>query len=331
MNQLKILRIIEFSVTIFKKLNMRNLLNCILVLLVVFAIFLDNIFENLLQKKDICGIDLTPAHYHILPFSIRLGGQIINTYEYNEYKSRLSESIEYTFRKELNLSDEFFQQARLQYFIKNKLDRYPEDKNDPNLNCVSEMSPYLHFGQISPIFIALKIIESKSIGINSYLEELIVRRELSMNYVFYNKNYDSFYGLPNWSKHTLINHSKDKRDYVYSIEDLEKFDTHDPYWNACQKQMMKNGKMHGYMRMYWGKKIIEWTKDPINAYNNALYLNNKYELDGRDPNAFTGIAWCFGKHDRPWIERSIFGKIRYMNDKGLKRKFDIDKFVNSYK
>ncbi len=225
-----------------------------------------------------------------------------------------------------------FDQAKkkLDYFIKNKLDRYTEDKNDPNLNCVSDMSPYLHFGQISPIFIALEILKSKSKSVDSYLEELIVRRELSMNYVFYNNNYDSFNGLPDWAKQTLINHSKDEKDYIYTLEKLENCETHDPYWNTCQKQMMKNGKMHGYMRMYWGKKIIEWTKNPMHAFDNALYLNNKYELDGRDPNAFTGIAWCFGKHDRPWIERPIFGKIRYMNDKGLKRKFDMDKYVKNY-
>jgi deoxyribodipyrimidine photo-lyase len=224
-----------------------------------------------------------------------------------------------------------FNQAKikLDYFIKNKLDRYNEEKNDPNLNCVSDMSPYLHFGQISPIFIALEILKSKNKNVDSYLEELIVRRELSMNYVFYNKNYDSFNGLPNWAKQTLINHSKDERDYIYTLEQLEKFETHDPYWNACQKQMITKGKMHGYMRMYWGKKIIEWTKNPINAFDNALYLNNKYELDGRDPNAFTGISWCFGKHDRTWFERPIFSKIRYMNDKGLKRKFDMDKYIKN--
>jgi deoxyribodipyrimidine photo-lyase len=225
-----------------------------------------------------------------------------------------------------------FNQAKkkLDYFIKNKLDRYNEDKNDPNLNCVSDMSPYLHFGQISPIFITLEIIKSKSKSIDSYLEELIIRRELSMNYIFYNKNYDSFQGLPDWAKQTLINHSKDERDYIYNLEQLENCETHDPFWNSCQKQMMKYGKMHGYMRMYWGKKIIEWTKNPMNAFDNAIYLNNKYELDGRDPNAYTGISWCFGKHDRAWIERLIFGKIRYMNDKGLKRKFDMEKYVKNY-
>jgi len=215
----------------------------------------------------------------------------------------------------------------LQNFIKNKLDNYPEHKNDPTKQCVSNMSPYLHFGQISPLYIALQILKTDSPGIDSYLEELIVRRELAINFVFYNTQYDSFEGLPEWPKKTLNEHKKDKRDYLYTTRELEKAETHDPYWNAAQKEMTIKGKMHGYMRMYWGKKIIEWTKTPQEAYKTALHLNNKYEIDGRDPNGFAGVAWCFGKHDRPWKERPIFGKTRYMNANGLKRKFDADAYV----
>jgi deoxyribodipyrimidine photo-lyase len=189
------------------------------------------------------------------------------------------------------------------------------------------MSPYLHFGQISPLYIALMILETGSLGVDSYLEELIIRRELAINFVFYNIHYDSFEGLHEWQKKTLSEHRNDLRDYIYSESELENAETHDPYWNAAQKEMTTKGKMHGYMRMYWGKKIIEWTKTPEQAYNTALHLNNKYELDGRDPNGFAGIAWCFGKHDRPWKERTIFGKIRYMNANGLKRKFDADAYV----
>ncbi len=216
---------------------------------------------------------------------------------------------------------------RLEDFLKNKLDYYEEFRNDPTKEFLSNMSPYLHFGQISPIYIALKISETSSLGKDAYLEELIVRRELSVNFVFYNQHYDSFDGLPNWAKKTLKEHEKDPRKYIYTLEELEKGETHDPYWNAAQKEMRLKGKMHGYMRMYWGKKIIEWTKTPGEAFKTALYLNNKYELDGRDPNGFTGVAWCFGKHDRPWKERQIFGKIRYMNANGLKRKFDADLYV----
>ncbi len=223
--------------------------------------------------------------------------------------------------------------SHLDYFIRNKLDRYDQLRNNPNLSYLSNMSPYLHFGQISPLYIALKVSQTDSPGKDSYLEELIVRRELAINYTYYNQNYESFEGLPDWCKRTLRLHEKDFRDYVYSIKDFENSNTHDPYWNAAQNEMVFTGKMHGYMRMYWGKKVIEWSKTPEEAYQILIHLNDKFELDGRDPNGYTGIAWCFGKHDRPWKERKIFGNIRYMNDKGLKRKFDPDAYakkINDY-
>ena len=217
--------------------------------------------------------------------------------------------------------------ARLEVFWEGKLDRFPELRNDPTLDYLSHMSPYLHFGQISPLFIALKALETKSPGTEAFLEELIIRRELSMNFVFYNERYDSYGAIPEWARKSLGSHRKDKRQYLYGLEELEQAKTHDPYWNAAQREMVARGKMHGYMRMYWGKKIIEWSKTPEEAFRMALSLNNKYELDGRDPNGFTGVAWCFGKHDSPWAERPIFGNVRYMNDTGLKRKFDADKYV----
>ena len=218
----------------------------------------------------------------------------------------------------------------LKEFIKKHLSKYPQGKNDPTKNHISNLSPYLHFGQISPLTVTLRLQQIKNPGIDSFLEELIIRRELSINFVYYNKDYDSFQSIPTWCKNTLSDHRHDKREHVYNLEEFEYAQTHDPYWNAAQKQMVTTGKMHGYMRMYWGKKIIEWTSSPEEAYTIALKLNNKYELDGRDPNGFAGVAWCFGKHDRPWIERSIFGKIRYMNAKGLKRKFDIDLYAKQY-
>ena len=215
----------------------------------------------------------------------------------------------------------------LQTFLEYKIDRFGDLRNDPSLDYLSQLSPYLHFGQISPLFIALKVSKTDSPGREAFLEELIVRRELSMNFVFYNDRYDSFESIPDWAKKTLKTHQKDRRPYLYSLEHFEKAKTHDPYWNAAQKEMVIKGKMHGYMRMYWGKKILEWTRTPEEAFRIALALNNKYELDGRDPNGFTGVAWCFGKHDRPWGERAIFGTVRYMNDRGLKRKFDVDRYV----
>jgi deoxyribodipyrimidine photo-lyase len=217
--------------------------------------------------------------------------------------------------------------AHLDEFVKNRLGKFPTLRNDPTRQVLSNMSPYLHFGQISPLYIALQIIKTKGQSQEAYLEELIVRRELAMNFVFYNGSYDRFDGLPEWCRKSLLEHRKDKREYACSLDQLEHAQTHDQYWNAAQNQMVCTGKMHGYMRMYWGKKIIEWTKDPEEAFRIALYLNNKYELDGRDPNGFAGVAWCFGKHDRPWAERPIFGMIRYMNAAGLRRKFDADLYA----
>jgi deoxyribodipyrimidine photo-lyase len=218
----------------------------------------------------------------------------------------------------------------LENFIAHKLKDYGELRSDPSLDCVSHMSPYLHFGQISPLYIAMQVQEAGRIPSKTreaYLEELIVRRELAMNFAHYNPAYDSFRAIPDWAKRTLKGHQKDKREYVYSQDELEKGRTHDPYWNAAQKEMIVTGKMHNYMRMYWGKKILEWCASPEEAFRIAVDLNNKYELDGRDPNSFTGVAWCFGKHDRPWGERKIFGQVRYMNDAGLRRKFKIDDYV----
>jgi len=221
----------------------------------------------------------------------------------------------------------------LENFINNRLSDYPEHKNDPNADCLSNLSAYLHFGQISPIYVTRKILEApvSKAAKDAYLEELIVKRELSVNYVNFNQNYDSFDGLPEWTKRTLLSHKKDPREYIYSLEELENAKTHDPYWNAAQNEMRVTGKMHGYMRMYWGKKLIEWTDNPEDAFKKALYLNDKYELDGRDPNGYAGVAWCFGKHDRPWKERQIFGNVRYMNSNGLRRKFDADKYVQKIK
>ncbi|MBN2035931.1 MAG: deoxyribodipyrimidine photo-lyase [Chitinispirillaceae bacterium] len=212
-------------------------------------------------------------------------------------------------------------------FIATKLDRFQELRNDPSLDYCSNMSPYLHFGQIAAYEIAKRVLASGSHSTEAYLEELFVRRELAVNFVEYNPRYDSYACLPAWCRRTLEEHAIDEREYCYSPRELERGGTHDPCWNAAQKEIVMRGKMHGYMRMYWGKKLIEWSRTPARAFKTALRLNNRYSLDGRDPCGFTGVAWCFGKHDRPWTERAIFGKIRFMNDKGLERKFDIGAYV----
>ncbi|UCD58720.1 MAG: deoxyribodipyrimidine photo-lyase [Candidatus Hydrogenedentota bacterium] len=218
----------------------------------------------------------------------------------------------------------------LSEFIAGKLARYVDERNEPAADCVSHMSPYLHFGQISPLHVALQVTNASGVkrsNKDAYLEELVVRRELSMNYCLYNPCYDSYEGLPDWAKNTLKAHRRDKREYLYTVKELELARTHDPYWNAAQKEMVLFGKMHNYMRMYWGKKILEWAATPEEAFRNAIYLNNKYELDGRDPNSFTGVAWCFGRHDRPWTKRPVLGTVRYMSSAGLERKFDMEAYV----
>ncbi|MDE4907690.1 deoxyribodipyrimidine photo-lyase [Methanogenium marinum] len=221
----------------------------------------------------------------------------------------------------------------LDLFMKKKISRYAEERNDPNADALSCLSPYLHFGQISPLEVALRVRAAGGNGVGNgenaaaYLEEMIVRRELSMNFVHYNPDYASPACLPDWAKKTLAEHTGDLREYEYSLRELEEAKTHDPYWNAAQNEMCVTGKMHGYMRMYWGKKVIEWSRTPDEAYHTLLTLNNRYELDGRDPNSYAGIAWCFGKHDRAWKERSVFGKVRYMNADGLRRKFDADRYA----
>ncbi|NTV80530.1 MAG: deoxyribodipyrimidine photolyase [Candidatus Aminicenantes bacterium] len=218
-------------------------------------------------------------------------------------------------------------ERRLRAFIGRKLAAYAEDRNDPTLDGLSGLSPYLHFGQISPLAVALAVKKGPAYGQAAFLEELIVRRELSFNFVRYNRAYDRFDGLPEWCRATLLEHAGDPRPALYTRAELERAATRDPYWNAAQREMLLTGKMHGYMRMYWAKKILEWSASPRHAFRTALALNNAYELDGRDPNGFAGVAWAFGKHDRPWARRPVFGTVRYMNSAGLRRKFDADAYV----
>lgn len=218
-------------------------------------------------------------------------------------------------------------QERLEAFLARGLAGFATMRNEPAYGITSHLSPYLHFGQISPLEIYLALGEIDTEDKRSFVDELIVRRELSMNFVYYNPNYDSYDAITSFARETLDEHAADARNPLYSLDTLEAAETYDPYWNAAQLEMVKTGKMAGYMRMYWGKKVLEWSPSPAEAYRRLVYLNNKYSLDGRDPNGYAGIAWCFGKHDRGWAERSIFGKVRYMNDKGLERKFKIRDYV----
>ena len=216
---------------------------------------------------------------------------------------------------------------RLEAFLRDGLERYGEEKNDPSRAATSRLSPYLHFGQISVREVARRALSVGGDGAGSFLEELLVRRELAVNYVHHHQDYDRPDVLPGWAKAGLDAHASDPRPVLYEPAVLEAGETHDPYWNACQREMVLTGHMHGYMRMYWGKKVIEWTRDWRRAWDLLIEWNDRYELDGRDPNGYAGTAWCFGMHDRPWKERAVFGPVRYMNAAGLERKFDIEAYV----
>lgn len=244
-------------------------------------------------------------------------------------------------------------QKLLKHFLKTKLERYGDTRNDAVQDGQSNLSPYLHYGMISAQHIAQEVCKwsghkilhllsesrnrakldsdkdlAKIDHAGAFLEELIIRRELSDNFCFYEPNYDNPKGFPEWAQKNLEKHKKDKREYTYTLEQFEKAQTHDDLWNACQNEMRVRGKMHGYMRMYWAKKILEWTPSVSKAMEIAIYLNDTYELDGRDPNGYTGIAWSMGGvHDRAWFPRPVFGTIRYMAESGAKKHFDTETYI----
>lgn len=220
---------------------------------------------------------------------------------------------------------------QLTSFVENHLSSYPKDRNHPEkAHGTSRLSFHLHFGQIDPRTIALAVRRCKAPkeAKEAFLDELIVRRELAVNYVLRNPDYDRYQGLPEWARKTLEEHAADERPYLYDAETLEKAQTHDPLWNAAQLEMIYTGRTHGYMRMYWAKKILEWSENPEQAQKQAILLNDRYFLDGRDPNGYTNIAWAIGgKHDRPWPERAVFGKVRYMSFESTSRKFRYKDYI----
>jgi deoxyribodipyrimidine photo-lyase len=218
----------------------------------------------------------------------------------------------------------------LREFVSHKLPRYGATRNHPETDGTSRLSPYLHFGHIGPLTVALAVQRATAPQAekDAFLDQMITWRELSINFVRYNPHYDSFECAESWAHRSLAEHQKDHRPWVYNEHQLENAETHDPLWNAAQRQMVNTGWMHNYVRMYWGKKILEWSRTPPEAYRTAVYLNDKYELDGRDPNGYAGIAWSIaGKFDRAWFERPIFGKIRYMSLESTGRKFDSRRYI----
>ncbi len=218
---------------------------------------------------------------------------------------------------------------RLKKFVEEILPDYERTRNKPEIDGSSRLSAYLHFGYLSPLEVALAVRDADAPqgSIDTYLEELIVRRELSFNMTRHNANYDSLAALPPWVHKTMREHADDDRPVTYSLEQLEAGETHDKLWNAAQREMVATGEMHNYVRMLWGKNVIAWSDNYEIAFETLVHLNNKYCLDGRDPNSYAGILWCFGKHDRPWMERPVFGTIRYMTSGSTGKKFDSKKYI----
>ena len=218
----------------------------------------------------------------------------------------------------------------LREFLQHKLNGYRTQRNKPEVDHTSRLSPYLHFGNISPITVALAVqnADAPDADKQAFLNQIITWRELSVNLVRFNPDYDSFECAEPWAHRTLAKHKKDHRPILYTESQLENAETHDQLWNAAQMQMVNTGWMHNYVRMYWAKKILEWSPTPAEAYHIAVRLNDKYELDGRDPNGYAGVAWAIvGKFDRAWFERPIFGQIRYMSGESTGRKFDSKKYI----
>ncbi|WP_336486834.1 deoxyribodipyrimidine photo-lyase [Methylobacterium nigriterrae] len=222
--------------------------------------------------------------------------------------------------------------ARLAAYLAGPFADYGTNRGKPEAGAASHMSPYLHFGQISPVEIALAVRAAKAGAAEdraSYLEEVVVRRELAMNHVFYTERYDAYaQAVPDWARKTLAAHEGDPRPHLYSEAELAEGRTHDRHWNAAQAEMRETGYMHNHLRMYWGKKILEWSPSPEEGFARTLRLNNRYFLDGRDPNSFTNVAWVYGLHDRPWARRKVFGTVRYQSENSL-RKIDAKAYLRS--
>ena len=240
---------------------------------------------------------------------------------------------------------------RLSDFLED-IKRYADGRNDATAGAQSELSPYLHFGQISSLRATLECIKisdeppflfrypnlakfegtpTTQDGIDAFLEEIIVRKELSDNYCLYQPHYDSLDGAKQWAKDSLQKHASDSRDFLYTKQQFEAADTHDKLWNAAQNQLIKSGKIHGYLRMYWAKKILEWSRSPSESIQIAIYLNDHYSIDGGDPNGYVGIMWSIaGIHDRAWFERSVYGKVRYMAESGAKKRFSVEAYTSTW-
>jgi deoxyribodipyrimidine photo-lyase len=242
--------------------------------------------------------------------------------------------------------------GKLGQFINYGLFEYGDKRNDPDENKVSGLSPWLHFGKISEYEVVRAVLDHQpedwdlgnitfnngsrggffngDSNIDKFLDEVITWREVGFHFAHHRPDYAEFESLPDWALETLNEHKRDPREWIYSYEELEQSQTHDEIWNAAQTQLREEGIIHNYLRMLWGKKVIEWTPDPETALEYLIELNNQYAIDGRDPNSYSGIFWCFGRFDRAWQERRVIGKIRYMTSESTRRKVKLKQYLNKY-
>jgi deoxyribodipyrimidine photo-lyase len=300
----------------------------------------------LIEKAQYGAYTIRPRLYRLLPEFLVPFENPTALYEWKRPKGLVADSVHDDMTlgwKELDRSVEPVKawsgghhaaMKRLRHFVGSLLKNYERDRNRPEVDGTSALSTYLHFGHIGPVTIALAVDAAvkKDASLqgarDGYFNELIAWRELAVNFVKYSKNYDTAECAEDWAKKTIAEHARDERERLYSLKVLEAGETYDELWNAAQTQMVRHGWMHNYLRMYWAKKILEWTPDVATAVKWAIYLNDKYQLDGRDPNGYAGIAWSMvGKFDRAWGERAVFGKIRYMSGASTGRKFDSKLYV----
>lgn len=292
------------------------------------------------DKQEFAARTLRPKIHRLLPAYLQEPTKLMK-HAYGSAKQHLDEAFKQKViagsvsngQKLQWGSGEDAAQSALADFMQHRLGAYAEQRNDPSVNGLSELSPYLHFGQMSSLRVALNVIATgkHATSADVLLEEMIVRKELSDNFCHYNQAYDTLNGAPDWAKQTLQDHAQDAREFMYTKSQFTAAKTHDEAWNAAQRQLTRSGKMHGYMRMYWAKKVLEWTESPEQALDILIYLNDFYSIDGGDPNGYVGILWSIaGLHDRPWFERAVYGKVRYMNASGLRRKFAIDAYIEQW-
>jgi len=319
-------------------------------------------FRRFLQKNILPHLEESPAKDPLvrkkLPELKTIPKEITNQWPMADLKKLLGEGGLSSFKIDHDVTPSFLAGGsvaatkRMKEFLEQRLDRYVEARNEPTEEVPSGLSPYIHFGHLSTHDLFDQIVTrekwtsakvaEKANGsrsgwwgarecVESYLDQMITWRELGFNMCWQRDDYEEFESLPDWAQKTMREHESDRREYLYSLEEFETSQTHDQLWNAAQRQLVREGRIHNYLRMLWGKKIYEWTPNGREALRIMIELNNKYALDGRNPNSYSGIFWTLGRYDRAWgPERPIFGKLRYMSSDNTARKVRVKPYLEKY-